>query len=240
MGLRYWRFGAVGLLATTTLLISGAGSAFAADPQADTVVFDGVVTVHWADADDGPMVGAVIRIFFYHAGDEIQGIVPLGSPLDAQGTAVITGAPRAAEGTPPLFLDVFGDLHTSTIDEAGCTRLEGWSAEKQTVSAGDSVDVVLETGAKSLQVNCPDATPRPAPNVVGVRPSGSGSVLGATGRPQVTPPDTDAAAGPTEPVGQTPSVAPLLALLALAATLLPVGSLAFSRARSRAPHRRPR
>ena len=231
MGLKYWRFGAVALLAMLALFTGGAGAVLAADPQADPVVFDGVVTVHWADADDGPMSGAVVRIFFYHAGDEIQGIVPLGAPLDAKGEAVITGVPRAADGAEPLLLDVFGDLETSTIDEAGCTRFEGWSAQQRAVSAGVSVDIVLETSTKSLHINCPNPTRRPAPIVVGVPAAPAGSVLGATSRPQVTPPDTDAATDPTEVVGVAPFVPVLLALLGLTAALAPVSSLAFARIR---------
>ncbi len=231
MGLKYWRFGAVALLAMLSLFTGGAGAVLAAAPQADTVVFDGVVTVHWADADDGPMTGAIVRIFFYHPGDEIPGIVPLGAPLDAQGRAVITGVPRAAEGAEPLLLDVFGDLETSTIDEAGCTRFEGWSAQQSAVAADVSVDVDLETSTKSLHVNCPTATTRPAPIVIGVRPAPAGTVLGATGRPQITPPDTDAAIRPTDAVGEAPFVPILLGLLALTAAVAPVSALAFARTR---------
>ena len=205
--------------------------------RVDPVLFDGVVTVHWADADDGPMAGAVVRIFYYHAGDDIHGIVPLGAPMNANGVAVISRAPRAAEGAAPLLLDVFGELETSTTDEAGCTRFEGWSAQQTAVSAGLAIDVVLTTGAKSLFVNCPNPTLHPAPVVGGAPLPPAGNVLGATGRPQVTPPDTDAAPSLTDAEATSPFVPLLLALVALAAIVAPAGSLAFART-TRGPRRR--
>ena len=225
MGLKYWRRGALALAAMVTLSTGGAGAVLAADPQADDVVFDGVVTVHWTDSDHGPMAGAVIRVLFYHDGDPIPGIVPLGDPMDASGVAVITGVPRPAEGSTPLFLDVRGDLRTSTIDDAGCTRFESWLAQAKHVTAGLTVDVVLETESKSVQVvNCPDPTPRPTPGVVGFPPAG---VAGVTGRPQITPPATDVTGRATP--GESPVVPGLLALLALAAIVVLAASVSFAR-----------
>jgi hypothetical protein len=229
VGLKYWGRGAVALLATLTLITGGAGTVLAADPQ-DDVVFDGVVTVHWADGDHGPMAGAVVRVFFYHDGDPIPGIVPLGDPMDAAGVAVVTGVPRPAQGSTPLFLDIRGDLRTSTIDEEGCTRFESWLAQAKGVPAGVAVDVVLETESQSLQLNCPNSTPRPVPGVVGFPPS-SGNVAGVTSRPQITPPATDVT-GRGAPA-ESPVLPALLTLFALAAMVVPAASLALGRRNSR-------
>jgi hypothetical protein len=206
------------------MITGGAGTVLAAD------VFDGAVTVHWSDSDHGPMAGAVIRIFYYHDGDPIPGIVPLGDPMDASGTVVITGVPRPAEGSTPLFLDIRGDLRTSTIDDAGCTRIESWLAQAKHVSAGLAVDVVLETESKSLQVvNCPDTTPRPTPGVVGFPPAG---VAGVTGRPQITPPATDGTGGATPP--ESPLIPAILALLDLATIVVLTAAIALTRRDRRA------
>ncbi len=255
MGLKYWRFGAVALSALLLLFTGAAGAVLAADPQSNDVVFDGVATVHWADSDHGPMEGAVVRISFYHDGDEMPGIVPLGPLMDADGVAVITGVPRPAEGATPLFLDVRGDLQTSTIDEAGCTRIESWLAQSKGVAADLTVDVFLETEAQSLQLNCPAQTPTPTPGAVDptptptptatpgavdptptASPSSSGDVLGATGLPQVTPPATDATGGHPAP-SESPFVPALLALVALAVILTSAATLPVARVRP-GPRRR--
>jgi hypothetical protein len=232
VGIRYWRHGAVALAAVLTLITVGAGAVLAADPQADEVVFDGVVTVHWADIDHGPMAGAVVRVFYYNDGNSIPGIVPLGDPMDADGLAVITGVPLAAPGSTPLLLDIRGDLRTSTIDEEGCTRIEGWLAQAKSVPAGLAVDVVLETEAQSRQLNCPDPATRPSPGVVGFPPSSSGNILGATGRPQITPPATDVTGGGAPPV-ESPPLPAILALVVLATMVVPAASLAFVQRYSR-------
>jgi hypothetical protein len=234
VGLKYWRLGALALSALL-FLFTGALGALAAEPQAGDVVFDGVVTVHWADADHGPMAGAVVRIFYHHEGDPIPGIVPLGAPMGADGVTVITGVARPAEGAEPLALDIFGDLDTSTIDEAGCTSFESWSAQLTGVPAGPTIDVTIETSAQGSFVNCPNPTIRPAPVVVGVPPASTGGVQGATGRPQITPPATDGVRGSVAPASGTPLLPALLALLALAVVLAPAGarSIAHHRTASR-------
>lgn len=239
MGLKYWRFGAVALSALLILFTGGADLALGADPQADDVVFDAVVSVHWVDSDHGPMEGATVRIFFYHDGDPIPGIVPLGDPIDADGNAVITDAPRPAEGSTPLLLDVFGDLTTSTIDEQGCTRIESWSAQQKGVTADLAVDVVLLTSAQSVSVNCPDATPTPSATATDpgaptptTPPTPASSVLGATGQPPITPPATDATGGTAAPT-ESPFVAVFLALVALAVVFLPASSRTYARRYSR-------
>jgi hypothetical protein len=220
----------VALMALVTLVTAGAGTVLAAAPQADEVVFDAVVTVHWADPDHGPMAGAVVRIFWYHHIDDIHGIVPLGDPIDASGNATIVGVPRPAPGSDPVFLDIFGDLQTSTIDDAGCTRFEGWSAQERGVTAALALDLVLETSARSLSVNCPNPTPRPVPAVVGFPPQG-GNVAGVTGRPQITPPATDMPDEPARPV-ESPLLLCLLALIAMASFVVPTASLAVVRRHS--------
>ena len=243
MGLKYGRLGAVALAAGVILAMVGAGSTMAGDD----VVFDGSVTVHWVDPDDGPIAGATIRVLYYHAADEIQGVLPGTFTLDAAGDAVITGVPRSADGAEPLLLDVRGDAATSTVDERGCTTLKSWVAELKEIASGPALDVVLETESESMNVNCPEPTPDSEPTPIATLPeptappdgeptarasaAPSGGVLGAIGGPQVTPPETAAAVGTPVPA-RSPFVPLLLALITVAGLLVPVVSLAFARARS--------
>lgn len=256
MGLKY-RGWAVALTAGLTMSIAGAGAALAVDPTTD-VVADGVVTVTWVDPDDGPISGASIEISFYHEGDADPGSLP-ATTTDSDGAVVITGVPRPAEGALPLLLDIRGELATATIDDAGCTTLEGWQAESTGVAAALAVDVVLSSSTKSISVTCPeptstpddvDPTPTPdptsTPDVVQPTPTPDptatpgGAVLGAVGVPQVTPPATDAVSATTEPSG-SPFMPVLLALVGLAVLVVPATSLAFARAQARPrPRRSPR
>ncbi len=208
---------------------------------------DGVVTVTWVDPDDGPMAGASIQLSFYHEGDESPASLP-AAIMGSDGAVVISGVPRPAEGAAPLLLDIRGDRSTATVDDAGCTTLEGWRAEATGVEADLAVEVALASETKSISVNCPEPTPTPdvveptptpeptaTPDVIQPTPAPTatgGGVLGAVGTPGVTPPETDAVARPATPTG-SPSVPILLVLAALAMFLVPAASLAFARAKPR-------
>jgi hypothetical protein len=219
--------------------IAMAGAALAADPTTD-VVADGVVTVTWIDPDDGPIAGASIEISFYHEGDENRESLPAAT-TDADGAVVIPAVPRPAEGASPLLLDIRGELAIATVDEAGCTTTEGWQAESKGVAAALAVDVVLSSSTKSISVRCPE--PTPTPDIVDPPPTPDptatpgGAVLGATGRPQVTLPATDAVDGSAEPAG-SPFMPVFLALVGLAVLIVPATSLAFARAQARPRPRR--
>ena len=225
---------AVALTAGLTMSIAMAGAALAADPTAD-VVADGVVTVTWIDPDDGPIAGASIEISYYHEGDENRESLPAAT-TDSDGAVVIPAVPRPAEGALPLLLDIRGELATATVDDAGCTTLEGWQAESTGVAAALAVDVVLSSSTKSISVTCPE--PTPTPDVVDPTPppdpteTPGAAVLGATGRPQVTPPATDAVDGSAGPAG-SPFMPVLLALVGLAVLIVPATSLALARAQVR-------
>jgi hypothetical protein len=246
VGLKY-RGWAVALTAGLILSIAGGAAVLAGEPVPDGIVMDGVLTVTWVDPDDGPMADASIEIAFYHEGDESPASMPAAS-LDSDGAVVITGVPRPAAGATPLLLDIRGDRSTAMVDNAGCTTLEGWQAEATGVAADLAVDVVLTSDTKSISVTCPEPTPTPevvdptptpdptaTPDVVQPArtstPTGGG-VLGAIGTPGVTPPETDAVAAPPSS-GSSPFVPALLALLALAALLVPPVSLAYARAKPR-------
>ena len=237
MGLKYLRFGAVGLTAGLILSLAGAGTALAADPTAD-VVMDGVITIQHVDSADGPMAGATIQVSWYRDGDETPGMLPAVT-LDAAGAAVVTGVPRPVEGAAPVLLDIRSDRATATVDAAGCTQHETWLAESKAIPSGQAVDLVLETTVKSIDVSCPE--PTPAPDAVDpaptAKPTSGGAVRGVTGRPQITPPATDAVDGRSAPAG-SPFVPVVLGLLAVAALLVPAGSLGRARAQSRHRDRR--
>ncbi len=251
MGLKY-RWWAVALTAGLIVSMAGGTAVLAGEPPPD-IVMDGVVTVTWVEPEDGPMAGASILLSYYHEGDVIPGLLPTAM-TDSEGVVVITGVPRPADGAAPLLLDVRGDRSAATVNDAGCTTLEGWQAESKGFASGLSLDVVLASETKSISVNCPEPTPTPdtvdptpepeptrTPDVVLPAPTGTptgGGVLGAVGTPGVTPPETDAVAGPARPTG-SPSVPILLVLAALAMFLVPAASLAFARAHSR-PHPRQR
>jgi len=239
VGLKY-RGWAVALTAGLMMSIAGAGAALAADPSTD-VVADGIVTVTWIDPDDGAIAGASIEISFYHEGDENRESLPAAT-TDADGAVVISEVPRPAEGALPLLLDIRGELATATVDDAGCTTLEGWQAESKGVAAAVAVDVVLSASTKSISVTCPE--PTPTPDIVDPTPTPDptatpgGAVLGATGRPQLTLPATDTVDGSAGPAG-SPFMPVLVALIGLTALIVPATSLAFARAQAR-PRTRPR
>jgi hypothetical protein len=253
VGLKYGRLWAVALTAGLILSMVGAGSTMAGDDA----VFDGVVTVHWVDPDDGPIAGATIQILYYHAPDEIPANLPGTFTLDAAGDAVITGVPRSAEGADPILLDVRGDMATSSVDDKGCTTLMSWIAETRGIPSALEVDVILDTESRGMNIECPEPTPTPdgeptpsptatpdpeptptpdetptaTPPTATAPTDPSGGVLGATGRPQVTPPATDAVIGAAAPA-RSPFVPVLLALITLAALLVPVASRSLARPRS--------
>lgn len=235
VGLKY-RGWAVALTAGLIMSMAGVGAALAADPTTD-VVADGVVTVTWIDPDDGPIAGASIEISFYHEGAENRESLPAAT-TDSNGAVVIPAVPRPAEGALPLLLDIRGEFATETVDDAGCTTLEGWQAESTGVAAALAVDVVLSSSTKSISVTCPELTPTPPPDVVVPPPTPDptetpgGAVLGATGVPQVTLPATDAVADPAGPAG-SPFMPVLLALVGFAMLIVPATSLAFARAQAR-------
>ena len=155
MGLTYRRVGAVALTAILLLTIAGTGAVLAIDPQADDMVWDGVVRVHYVDRVDGVMAGSTIRIFYYRDGDPVPGILP-GVTTNSRGVAVITGVPRAAEGTEPVFLDVSGRLSTATLDDEGCTTFENFIAQKNRVESRERFALLLQTTFRSDPVvNCP-------------------------------------------------------------------------------------
>jgi hypothetical protein len=223
------------LTAGLILALAGGAAVLAGEPTSD-IVMDGVVTVTWVELEDGPMAGASIQISYYHQGDVIPGLLAAAT-TDSEGIAVITGVPRAAEGALPLLLDIRGDRSTATVDDAGCTTYAGWLAETKGVASDLALDVVLAADTKSISVSCPEPTPtpEPTPDVVQPTPTATptgGGVLGAVGTPRVTPPETDAVAGPASSAG-SPSVPILLAFLALAALLVPPISLAYARAKPR-------
>lgn len=246
MGLKY-RGWAVALTAGLMISMASAGAVLAGEPAPDDVVMDGVVTVTWVDPDDGPMAGASIQITFYHEGDESPASLP-AAIMGSEGAVVIAGVPRPAEGATPLLLDIRGDRSVATVDDAGCTTLEGWQAESRGLASDLAIDVVLASETKSISVNCPEPTPTPdvvdptptpeptaTPDVIQPTPAPTatqgGAVLGATGLPQVTPPATDAVGGPAEP-SASQSFPVLLALVALAMIVVPATSLAFARRHS--------
>jgi hypothetical protein len=221
VGLGYWRRGAVGLTVGILFAIGGVGAALAADPATD-VVADGVVTVHWVDADDGPIAGASIQITYSRSPDDAPVILRPGV-TDAAGDAVFSGVPRAAEGSAPILLDVRGDRSTTTTDEAGCTAVATWLAETADVTSEAAVEVSLVTSSKGLDMTCPEPDPGGNPDPGDGNPAPGGGVLGATGKPQITLPPTDVAVAPA---GRTASGSPilpmLLLILGLGAIVLPI------------------
>ena len=149
------------------------------------------------------------------------------------------GCPARSKGPLPCCSTFAADRATATVDAAGCTQHETWLAESKAVPSGQAVDLVLETTVKSIDVSCPE--PTPAPDAVDpaptAKPTSGGAVRGVTGRPQITPPATDAVDGRSAPAG-SPFVPIVLGLVALAALLVPAGSLGLARAQSRHRDRR--
>ncbi len=156
MGLKYRRFGAVALTAGLILSMAGTGAALAGESPPDEMVFDGVLTVHWIDRIDGVMDGAVVRVFYYHDGDPMPGIVPGFAITDSRGSATITGVPRAIAGAEPVLLDIDARLATSTVDEQGCSTFQNWRANRLRVKSGAHIQRLLQTTFRGEPVvNCP-------------------------------------------------------------------------------------
>jgi hypothetical protein len=186
----------------------GAGPAAAADPPTD-VVLDAVVSVHQTDPDEGPIAGATITITVYR--DPSAPIQTVTATTNASGDATIGGLARSAEGAFPVLLDVRSDRTRSVVDAKGCTETSSWSSEKAGLAAGPTMDIVLDPAAKSISIDCPEP---------------AGAVQAATGRPQITPPSTDAAPGAARADGHAPLLPIILMLLCVAAATVPLRGLA--------------
>src|SRR5580765_3140024 len=156
--LRY-RYGrnTAALAVAGALLVSilGAGPAAAADPPVD-VVLDAVVTVHQVDPDEGPIAGATITVTAYR--DRTAPIQNVTATTNASGDATLSGVARATDGAPEVLLDIRTDKTSSLVDANGCTQTASWSAEKAGLAAGRTTDVVLDTAAKSISLDCPEPT----------------------------------------------------------------------------------
>jgi hypothetical protein len=215
LGNRYGRIGSA--IAVGGLLVSvlGAGPAAAADPPTD-VVLDAVATVHQADPDEGPMAGATITITVYR--DPSAPIQTVTGTTNGSGDATLSRIARPADGAPPVLLDVRSDRTLSFIDSSGCTETSSWSSEKAGLATAPTMDIVLDPAAKSISVDCPEPT---------------GAVQAATGRPQITPPSTDAAPGAARPEGRAPLLPIILVLLCAAAATVPLRGLMAAPARRR-------
>jgi hypothetical protein len=208
LGHRYGRIGAAIAVGGLLVSILGAGPAAAADPTAD-IVLDAVVTVHQADPDEGPIAGATITITVYR--DPTAPIQTVTATTNASGDATLSGVARPADGASPVLLDVRSDRTGSVVDAKGCTETSSWSSEKAGLATGPTMDIVLDPAAKSIAVDCPEPT---------------GVVQAATGRPQITPPSTDAAPGAARAGGRAPLLPILLVLLCAAAATVPLRGLA--------------
>ena len=198
---RIWAALAVGGLLASIL---GAGPAAAADPPPG-VVLDGVVTVHQVDPAEGPIAGATIIARAYR--DPATPIQIVTATTNASGDATLSGLARPADGAAAVLLDVRSDKTSSVVDAKGCTEKSSWSAEKDGLASLATVDMVLDTSARSISIDCPE------PN---------GAVLGATGRPEITPPSTEAAPAAARLDGRTPLLPVLLAILGLTAVVVAV------------------
>jgi hypothetical protein len=208
-------------IAVGGLLVSmlGAGPAAAADPPAD-VVLDAVANVHQADPDEGPIAGATITITVYR--DQASPIQTVTATTNASGDATLRGIARPADGASPILLDVRSDMTRSIVDANGCTETSSRSSEKTGLVAGPVMEIVLDPAAKSISIDCPEPT---------------GAVQAATGRPQITPPSTDAAPGAARAGGRAPLLPIILVLVCAAAATVPLRGLAAAPGHR---HRRPR
>jgi hypothetical protein len=155
VGLKYRRIGALALSAGLLLSLIGAGTALAADPPADGIVWDGTARVQWVDRVDGVMTGAQVRVMYYRAGDPFPGILGGTFITNSRGVALITGIPRAIEGAEPVLLDIRADLATATPDDNGCTTYESWIAQRSGVTSRQLASILLQTSFRSWPVvNC--------------------------------------------------------------------------------------
>lgn len=210
-----------GLLAALAL---GTGSALAVDPPAAPpadVLLDAVVTVRHVDELDGPVAGATITVSSYR--DPALPIQVVTSTTDDAGLAVVEGIARPVDGAPPVHLDVRSDLVVSVVNGDGCTETSSWLASAALVPSAAAVEVDLDSTAKSIEIACPEPPEPPEPTDPPAEPvdpaptaePSAGGVLAATGRPQLTPPATDAGADGSAPQSTSPAVAGMIAVLVL-------------------------
>jgi hypothetical protein len=214
VGTKYRRPVAVAAVTFVVGLLLAPAAALAADPPAD-VVLDAVVVVRHVDAFDGPIAGATITVTSYRVPD--APIQVASATTDDEGSATLTAIARPADGAGPVLLEVRSDLVATTTDDAGCSETASWFASK-TIPAAPAVEVVLDSTAKSVEIACPEPTdppaePSPEPDPP-AEPS-AGGVLGATGRPQITPPNTDTGDGAAASAPRSPAVPGMLAVLGL-------------------------
>lgn len=207
-----------GLLAALAL---GAGTALAVDPPAappSDVLLDGVVTVRHVDELDGPVAGATITVSSYR--DPAMPIQVVTSTTDDVGLAVLEGIARPVDGAPVVHLDVRSDLVVSVVNGNGCTETSSWLASVALVPSAATVEVELDSTAKSIEIACPEPVDPTEPPAEPVDPApttepSAGGVLAATGRPQLTPPATDTGADGSGSQPTSPAVAGMIAVIVL-------------------------
>lgn len=216
------RPGAVAAIGLVVSIFAAPAAAHGAEPPADApsdIVLDGIVVVRHIDAFDGPIAGATITVLSYR--DPAAPIQVATATTDASGVASLAGIARPAEGAGPVLLDVRSDRQASTVTASGCTEIASWFATVETIPAAAAVEVVLDNTAKSLEVACPEPEPaEPAEPPAVIQPTAdpsAGSVLAATGRPQITPPSTDAASDAADVASRSPAVPGMIAILVLLA-----------------------
>ncbi|HET9457048.1 MAG TPA: hypothetical protein VFO78_06885 [Candidatus Limnocylindrales bacterium] len=217
MGNKYRRPVAVAAVMFVVGLLLAPAAALAADPPAD-VVLDAVVVVRHVDALDGPIAGATITVTSYRVQD--APIQVASATTDDEGAATLAGIARPAEGAGPVLLDVRSDLVSTTVDEAGCTEIASRSASESAIPVAASVEILLDSTAKSVEISCPEPTDPPAdaepsPDPEPPAEPSAGGVLAATGRPQITPPSTDTGEAAAASASRSPAVPGMLAVLGL-------------------------
>lgn len=221
VGNKYRRPVAVAAVTFVVGLLLAPAGALAADPPAEPpadVVLDAVVVVRHVDAFDGPIAGATITITSYRVPD--APIQVASATTDDEGAATLAGIARPADGAGPVLLDVRSDLVSTTVDETGCTEIASRSASESAIPVGATVEVLLDNTAKSVEISCPEPTEAPVDSEPSPDPDppaepSAGGVLAATGRPQITPPSTDAEEGAAASTSRSPAVPGMLAVLGL-------------------------
>ena len=179
---RFGLFAAIVIVAMT-----GPAVVAAAEPppvvvvDESSVVFEAVLTVHDTDAVTLlPVDGASVHVTA-HQGDAILGTYD--GTTDAAGVAVLEGLPYETGSGPVVTLDVDATKDSTFVDaETGCKLAESWHAARLAVPVeGLTVDVAFTADEQDAtsSLTCPGPTP-------------SGGVDAATGKPQITPPATDA------------------------------------------------
>jgi len=175
-----------------------------------------------ADPPSDVVLDAVVSV---HQADPDEGPIAgatVTATTNASGDATLGGLARSAEGASPVLFDVRSDRTRSVVDAKGCMETSSWSSEKAGLAAGPTVDIVLDPAAKSISIDCPEPT---------------GAVQAATGRPQITPPSTDAAPGAAGAEGHAPLLPIILMLLCAAAATVPLRGLAAAPGHRRRPPR---